>query len=678
MDKMTKKRIRNILILLLVAVLVVGLAVLPLLGTEEETEEYAASILSGTAESGEISYTVRGGGTLEAQEAVELSIPSGVLLTEYLVGNGDAVSPGDEVALADRVSIMCTIAEIQETLEYLNAQIEDAREDTVTDTLTAPAGGKVKLLYAGAGDSVQDVMAACGALAVLSLDGLMAVDIDRNTDLSAGDSVLVTLSDGTEVTGWVESNIGGTLVITVTDEGYAAGEQVIVTTNDGGRVGMGELYIHNAWYATAISGTVSRVNTTVNATVSAGKTLFTLKDTEYTAEFEQLCDQRREYEEVLLELFRLYQSLTVTVEQDGIVSGIDENSAFLLADTGSGYSLSWLLNAPNGDDSQEYRNYFAKVAAVDADSWAIRVDPTYTEVADYKLLSDSEADTSAMTELVLYTCDTVIYELSRETGEWGQIEASAINAGDILLFAQNVEGDVVWIVRISAAETEDPGAEGGLPEQDDSQGGGSGSNSGNWSGMGGSSGSSAAAETVTMYAIERNVILSVTPQTEMSISISVDEMDILKLYEGQSAQLLVDALKNETFTAYISEIGETGESSGGSSKFTVTLTLVRGEKMLDGMNATVTITLDDRFSGVSIPVEALNESGSTTFVYTGYDAQTGTFLDPVIVDTGASDGETVIILSGLAEGDTFWYAYYDTLDISTAQAETSGFNMLGG
>ena len=31
---------------------------------------------------------------------------------------------------------------------------------------------------------------------------------------------------------------------------------------------------------------------------------------------------------------------------------------------------------------------------------------------------------------------------------------------------------------------------------------------------------------------------------------------------------------------------------------------------------------------------------------------------------GMSDGENVQILSGLKEGDTFYYAYYDTLVIS--------------
>lgn len=675
----TKKTIKRVVLLLLVAVLVAGLAVMPFLATREEEEEITASILSGKAETGEIGSTIRGGGTLTQQEAVEVSIPSGVLLTEFLVSNGDTVAAGDEVALADRISVMSVIAQVQETLEYLNEQIEDAREAEVASTLKAPAGGKVKVVHAQAGDSVQDVMAEHGALAVLSLDGLMAVEINRSTDLVAGDSVLVQLPDDSEVTGWVESNIGGTLVITVTDLGYEPGQQVMVTTNDGDRVGAGSLYIHNAWYATAISGTVSRVYATVNAAVRAGGTLFTLKDTEYTAEFEQLCDRRREYEEVLLELFRLYQELAVVAQSDGVISGLDGDSAFLLRDRGSGYTLSLLANAPNGDDSQEYRNYLAKVSAVGSDSWALSVNTTCLEITDYKLLSEMEIDTAAMTELVLYNCDTVIYELDQEANTWQQIESDAIRAGDILLFAQNVEGDCVWIVRISAPDEESAGSGAGeaTPEQGGSTGGGSGGSSGgSWGGMTGGTGSQTT-ETVTLYSLERNVLLSVTPQESMTISISVDESDILRLWLGQEAEVIVDALRNEVYTAHITEIGDQGESSGGSSKFTVTLTIDRAEQMLDGMNATVTLSMEDGQSGVCIPVEALNESGSTTFVYTGYDRESNTLLNPVTVETGLSDGERVLILSGLSEGDTFWYAYYDTLDISTAQAESGGFQMFG-
>ena len=50
-------------------------------------------------------------------------------------------------------------------------------------------------------------------------------------------------------------------------------------------------------------------------------------------------------------------------------------------------------------------------------------------------------------------------------------------------------------------------------------------------------------------------------------------------------------------------------------------------------------------------------------VYTAYDSRTETLSDPIAVKTGLSNGLQVQILSGLEEGDTIWYSYYDTLEI---------------
>ena len=73
-----------------------------------------------------------------------------------------------------------------------------------------------------------------------------------------------------------------------------------------------------------------------------------------------------------------------------------------------------------------------------------------------------------------------------------------------------------------------------------------------------------------------------------------------------------------------------------------------------------------------IPVEALVEEGATTFVYTGYDEKNDILINPVDVVCGHSDGLSVQILSGLKAGDTFWYRYYDILEIDHS-AENSGF-----
>lgn len=720
MDKAKKKRVKKYISWVCIVAVVALLAVMPLLaGSDEETDGPQASILSGTVETGSVSTAIHGGGTLAEEDGVEITVPSGVKLTEFLVANGDAVTAGDALAAVDRVSVMTAITEVQETLEYLAEEMEEAADSEVSGNVIAQGGGRVKAVYAEAGDSVQDVMLEHGALAVLSLDGLMAVKLDRNMDLAAGDSVCVTLSDGTEVAGLVESRLNGTVIVTIEDEGYTVGDKVTVTTEDGGRLGSGELYIHNAWKATAYSGTVKSVKIEAEDTVSAGAAIFTLGDTEYTAEFEMLSAQHREYEEVMLELFQLYQNTTITAPCDGVISGVDEDSVLLLSDQGDGWVLSFLANAPNGDDEATYSNFVGMVTGIESGSWNLALNPENFAVTDYKDLSGISLDSGKMTGVAKYVVDAPVYELV--DGAWQQIEAADIAVGDTLLFAGDAEGDFVWIVRVAkgAAAPEDPtqptapseeqtrptepstdapvpddssqatepagedvtpsgdtvvqGSTAQLPQTGGSVSGGM---SGSYSGGSYSSGAASEEPEYELYDLDGSTIMEVTAQDTMTLEITLDELDISKVSLGQTAEIAVDALKNETFTATVTKIGTSGENSGGSSKFTVELTLDRSENMLDGMNATASITLSETSGILTIPVAALNEKGSETFVYTGRDKDTGELCDPVTVTTGISDGENAEILSGLDAGAAYYYAYYDTLELSTA-VESSGFSFGG-
>ena len=94
------------------------------------------------------------------------------------------------------------------------------------------------------------------------------------------------------------------------------------------------------------------------------------------------------------------------------------------------------------------------------------------------------------------------------------------------------------------------------------------------------------------------------------------------------------------------------------------LTMDRAENMLSGMNATATIVLSTVNDVLTIPADALVENGNQTVVYTGYDEENDILLNPVTVKVGCSDGETVEVLEGLANEQTYYYAYYDTLKIS--------------
>ena len=185
------------------------------------------------------------------------------------------------------------------------------------------------------------------------------------------------------------------------------------------------------------------------------------------------------------------------------------------------------------------------------------------------------------------------------------------------------------------------------------------------------------AEEFELYALDVVQIAAVTPQDTMTMDITIDELDINSLKVGMTAEVKINALGGEKCTATITGISNTGASSGGSSKFTVELTMARSQNMLAGMNATAAIGLHTSADVLTIPVSALVEKGTQTIVYTGYDEEEDLLLNPVTVQAGVSDGETVQILEGLSNGQTYYYAYYDTLEVSFTPDFGSGL-MFGG
>lgn len=357
MDKAKKRQIKKITTWILLAALVAGLAAMPLLAKKEaEADGPVASIYTGTVEAGSVSTALHGGGTLRTEGVEDVALPNGVKIKSFLVKNGDTVTAGTPLAEVDPVSVMTAITSVTETMEYLQEEMRSAKNEKVSATVAATAGGRVKKVFARKGDSVQEVMLRDGALALLSLDGLMAVKIEKKLDLLTGDTVTVTLEEGTEVTGRIESNLDGIIVITLEDEGYAIGQTVTVTAREGTYVGSGELYVHNAWKAAAYSGIIQSAPAKEESKVSAGTTLFTLSETDFRGKLEYLSSLHREYEGLMQELFQMYNSGTIDAPCDGTVSGIDKDSAHLLsADTADGGA--WQLDLLNTNTAGEEKDW---------------------------------------------------------------------------------------------------------------------------------------------------------------------------------------------------------------------------------------------------------------------------------------------------------------------------------
>lgn len=696
MDKQKKKLIKRYIAWGCIALVVLILASMPLLaGKKAEKDGPQASILHTTLQQCSIDSQIIGGGLLASKNTEEITIPEAVKLTKYLVENGDTVKKGDALARVDKVSVMLALTEVQETLDYLAEQIAAASNKKDSNKITAQADGIVKVVYGKPGDTVRDVMLEHGALAVISLDNKMAVKITRDTGLTYGKAVTVTLANGKNVEGFVESNIDDVLTVTIKDKSYPIGETVTVSAEDGTELGSGELFVHNPWNAAAYYGTIQKVHIKAGNKVTSGKQLFQLEVGDYSTNFQILANQRQEYEELMQELFEMYNTGVLSAPCDGFVTGVDEDGTFLLA-ANSG-EQEWFFQPLSGNADANWAVMLLSGTGAEGEGGteggsSDETEPTEPDPNVCTKLSDCTApvhDLGCPNAVYYVTVGQVLSNGSVATNPGGAVPVTGANlatvsknvalggsvatwptagllnldlttyyngvapAGSILFQLVDVLSNTHYVYAGAAASGGQMPGMGGL------------AGFGGIAGFGGFGGRGGTAAIFEPYSLETVTVASVTSQDEMTLEISIDEQDIAKLHTGQEATITVEALTGQSFPAVITTISNTGTNEGGSSKFAVKLTLSMSGDMLPGMNASAYLPLQSH-SVMAIPVAALVEDGAKTIVYTGYDAKKETLLNPVVVTTGVSDGEYVQILSGLSEGDTVYYAYYDTIEQSFA------------
>lgn len=702
-------------ITLLCVILAIALIVASLPSGISAVTKVNSKVLSAVPEENTISTVLSGGGTLSPQEGTAQSLPQALELETYYVKNGQTVSEGDPIAQVDLVAVKAAISELQEVIDTLDAAIASESSKTNDSVIRSGTAGRVKKIYAREGTAAADTVYESGALLLLSLDGLMAVDLEARAEV--GQRVTVTLSDGTALEGTVESVSDGTATVTLSDETAPLDDSVTVTTKDGETLGTGNLYIHSRLRVAGAYGTVSQISVKENRQVSAGSALLTLKDTGHTAEYARLLNRRTELEEQMESLVRLSKDGILRADCGGIVSGVDTEISYtdpaVLTQTRSqaspGYTALGGIRTENTDTPQAQPSGEDQSQNPDGNQnpgTGSGQTPGEGENPQPGTGGSGTDETETATYIlgqVTAVSDVALEYIPQRTIEASQIQAMSFgdmidpslaaqaqtleNQGQTVLFStgsawtdssfdQITVGDAILIgtgIIIHQKTASVPGADmpGGFPSGIDMSqfagltGAGS-ALSGMASMAGGMSGYGTTAKTAAYdsYDTAKKDAAVITADEEMTVQIQVDELDIRTLETGMEATVTLDALPGSSFTGAITSINPYGENSGGNTKYTVTVTLPRDEKMLSGMNASVKITTGVSGTVPTVPAAAVVFDAGKSWLYTGYNEKTDTLTDPVEIQTGLSDGSLVELLSGLSEGSSFYYRYADSIEYS--------------
>ena len=218
-----------------IAVIVLVITAVVLFFQSRVQEKFASgdldTVLSAAVTTGSIQTTVSGSGSLTGEGIVDVEVPDSVPLDTVYVKTGDKVQTGDVLASVKASDILAALSKLQDELETLDEELKSAKNETVSSTVTAGVSGRVKAVFAGAGDDVSTVMYEHGALALLSLDGKMMVTLSGGS-YTQGQTVTVTDSQGKEYEGTISAASSAGATVLLTDNGPKYGDTVTVKTEN--------------------------------------------------------------------------------------------------------------------------------------------------------------------------------------------------------------------------------------------------------------------------------------------------------------------------------------------------------------------------------------------------------------------------------------------------------------
>lgn len=268
---------------------------------------------------GTLEKTITATGALVCADTDVMNLPDGILVDDVLVKTGDVVAKGDTLALLNAASV-------NEQLAYLAKKVKEEDNKLATagseESITAPAKGRVKYQPVAEGDDVLAAMETYGALAILSTDGWMRLEIETERELTLGQRMEVVW-DGGGVSGTVDRRTATGYVVLVPD-GRAPylGKATLLDVDGTTEIGSGTLTINMPVEVYGFDGTIRTIRYHLDESVPDGREMFELKNAPVSIAFSARFAARSKLAELYKQVIELSEHYRVTAPCDGVVGEI--------------------------------------------------------------------------------------------------------------------------------------------------------------------------------------------------------------------------------------------------------------------------------------------------------------------------------------------------------------------
>jgi HlyD family secretion protein len=144
--------------------------------------------------------------------------------------------------------------------------------------------------------------------------------------------------------------------------------------------------------------------------------------------------------------------------------------------------------------------------------------------------------------------------------------------------------------------------------------------------------------------------LTLTDLSQYHIDVTVDEIDIGRIAEGQPATITLDALPGETLTGQVEHIADAAQLLTGVVGYNVSIRLKPTEAPLRaGMTANVDVITENRDNVLLVPNRFVRIDRSTGQAFV--DRMAGLEVQPTEIQIGLRDETMSEVSAGLREGD---------------------------
>ena len=657
MKRKNKWKLAGICLAVVVAAVAVGRLTLGRKRPGNAAEEM--TVQSATAETGGISITVEGTGTLQQGTAENVAAPVGVEIDEILVEAGDTVTAGQQLATVDAASVAAQLLEVEEQLEDVKDEIDDlsdeADEEGTTEYLEAVVlkGERKDLRQA---KKALNALLDSGAIEADS-DGIIGeIYVSENAEVSSSSdssgSSTSTGTSGTATATAATSEIAAATLLSTADETATAVR--LLTASGTGTIKAVSLSQNEKDQSTSDT-VINSCQLSVTAPAAGGVPQSSIAGTEaYTGEITWNCPDST---------FQAGTVYTATI--------------VLTANEGYCFSSDATVTVSGAASTAKEMSSDGKTLTVTA-SFAATAEVSTEETASTE--GNSDTTESGNTDGTTATGSESGTGTAGGSGTGSSSSTSGTTEDGNGSSEDKAEKNSNGTTGNNNSNTAGEGGQSG-----GSYSGGSGNAAGGTAAGGSAAGTSSVstgtsgsstASSEEEYSLYEAAAFSIVNADEAVVSIQVDELDILSVEEGQSATITMDAAEGQEFEGTITEISTTSTGDSSSAKYPVEITLEKTDDMLYGMSASASIEVDEAENAVLIPVSALQEEGDSTFVYTESDEE-GNLSGKVEVTIGLSDGSQVEITSGLEEGDTVYYLRTGSSDESSSDFSSMGGGMNG-